>query len=199
MLHQSFLSKSLKDPRYTYTRFSCSTAAKTIITLYSPISCSSPARDPNEPQWWVEQAFVVTAGICLVLDLFHRPEADPEAAEYLAHVQKAIHYLQNFLTSGVALHGVRLLMGLLGEWGKMQEGVRPAARRCDEAMALAHEEYVAAEANGQMMGNEDVTQPFSFDVDALDFEGLIDLPVEGGMESNMFLDTFFGFASGSFT
>jgi transcription elongation factor SPT5 len=155
-------------------------------------------RDPHEPQWWVEQAFVVTAGICLVLDLFHRPETDPQAAEYAAHVQQAIHYLQNFLTSSVALHGVRLLMSLLGEWGKIQEGARHVPSPCGTAMALAHEEYVAAEANGQGMGNGDVAQPFSFDVDALDFEGLMDLPVEVGMEGNMFLDTFYGFASGSF-
>ena len=33
------------------------TAAQNIINIYN-------ARDANEPQWWVEQAFVVTAGIC---------------------------------------------------------------------------------------------------------------------------------------
>lgn len=83
MLHQSFLSKSFKDVRYTYTRWACATAAKNIINLYT-------TREPNEPQWWVEQAFAVTASICLILDLFHRPDHDAEAQEYQACVQNAV-------------------------------------------------------------------------------------------------------------
>jgi hypothetical protein len=83
MLHQSFLSKSFKDVRYTYTRWACATAAKNIINLYT-------TREPDEPQWWVEQAFGVTAGICLTLDMFHRPEQDAEALEYQTYVQDTI-------------------------------------------------------------------------------------------------------------
>jgi hypothetical protein len=108
MLHQTFLKKSFKEVRFTYTRWACATAAKNVINLYD-------VREQEEPQWWVEQAFVVTSAICLVLDLFHRPEIDAEAQEYLACVHKAIRFLQQFCTSSVALHGVRLLLSLLQE------------------------------------------------------------------------------------
>jgi len=187
MLHQSFLAKSLRDTRYTYTRYACSSAAKKIINLYNPptyTAAPTTTRDPHEPQWWVEQAFVVTAGICLVLDLFSRAPAgdeDGEAREYKACVQRAIEYLQGFFTSSVALHGVRLLASLLGEYGKMHESVQ----------------VPDPESNVQV-STEDVAQ-FNFDIETVDFEGLMDyLPMEGGVDGNMFVDTFLGMASGSF-
>jgi hypothetical protein len=108
MLHQSFLKKSFKDVRFTYTRWAVATAAKNVINQYG-------VRDDEEPQWWVEQAFVVTSAICLVLDLFHRPEIDAEAQEHLTCVHRAVRFLQQFFTSSVALHGVRLLLSLLQE------------------------------------------------------------------------------------
>ncbi|KAF1942168.1 hypothetical protein EJ02DRAFT_422406 [Clathrospora elynae] len=40
--------------QYTYSRWACATAANNIIHLYS-------TRAPEEPQWWVEQAFVVSS------------------------------------------------------------------------------------------------------------------------------------------
>ncbi|KAL5118374.1 transcription elongation factor spt5 [Pleosporales sp. CAS-2024a] len=83
MIHQSFISKSFKDARYTYTRWACSTAAKNIVGLYE-------TRGADEPQWWVEQAFLITAALCLLLDLFNRPDGDAEAEDHLVCVYKAV-------------------------------------------------------------------------------------------------------------
>lgn len=48
MIHQSFLGRSFKDSRYTFSRWACLSSAKTIIEAMDK-------RHPNEPQWWVEQ------------------------------------------------------------------------------------------------------------------------------------------------
>jgi transcription elongation factor SPT5 len=189
MLHQSFISKSFKDVRYTYTRWACCTAAKTVISLYT-------TREPNEPQWWVEQAFIVTSSICLMLDIFHRPADDAEAEEYQACVRSAVRYLQLFETSSVALHGVRLLLSLLQDYGKVHEGTRgqaasgPATVQVAQPVCSTHE-YVAT---AQEM--EEAAQ-FNFDIDTMGFEDLMDyLPMEGGFDGNVFFDSMCGLATG---
>lgn len=48
MIHQSFLGRSFRDPRYTYSRWACTSSAETVIQAMDK-------RLPNEPQWWVEQ------------------------------------------------------------------------------------------------------------------------------------------------
>jgi hypothetical protein len=202
MLHQSFLSKSFKDVRYTYTRWACATAAKTLIGLYT-------IRDPNEPQWWVEQAFVITSGICLLMDLFHRPNSDTEVDEYLACVQQAIRFLQQFVTSSVAIHGVRLLCSLLQEYNKLHEGSRPQnapAKPYSRVNTTLEGPDVAVHdraAHEQCMpdpevplSNEEAAQ-FNFDIDLTNFEDLMEwLPVEGGLDNNVLLDSISGLATG---
>jgi transcription elongation factor SPT5 len=200
MIHQSFLSKSFKDVRYAYSRWACASAAKNIINMYGN-------REPEEPQWWVEQAFVVTAGICLVLDLFHRAEGDPETLEYQACVQKAIRFLQLFITSSVAVHGVRLLMSLLQEYDKLREGssARPApppsttpARPCScvpasnidmsipDAVRATHE--LAPDAEAPLLFDDGTM--FNFDIDALGFDDLMDyLPSEDSLKNNVLFDS----------
>jgi transcription elongation factor SPT5 len=201
MIHQNFLSQSFKDVRYTYSRWACATAAKNIINMYG-------TRDPEEPQWWVEQAFVVTAGICLVLDLFHRAEGDSETLEYQACVQKAIRFLQLFITSSVAVHGVRLLMSLLQEYDKLKEGAtsRTAppptttpARACSCVAAGNIADIAIPDITNAV--HELVSEPdapllfddgtmFNFDIDALGFETLMDyLPSEGSLNNNVFFDS----------
>jgi transcription elongation factor SPT5 len=190
MLHQSFLSKSLKDVRYTYTRWACTTAAKNIINLLTP-------RDFEEPQWWPEHAFVVTAGLCLVFDLFHRTEGEPEAQEHYLCVQKAIHYLQQFFTSTVALHGVRLLMSLLQEYNKQQEGNWPPMAPVNVYNA-GYADGLPTNLEGPI-SNEEAAQ-FNFDIDSMAFEDLMDsLPVQGGLDSSVFLDSICGLGTGSFS
>lgn len=196
MLHQSFLSKCFKNVRYTYSRWACSAAAKNIINLYN-------VRDPDEPQWWVEQAYVVTAGICLILDLFHRADSDSEVPEYQACVRKAIQYLQQFYASSVAVHGVRILMSLLQEYAKLREGSKEAAPKttagpypgisidiANTPLPEAPRATCPLSAETEMsMSNEDFTQ-FDLDIDALGFEDLMDyFPVEGSLNNQVFFES----------
>jgi transcription elongation factor SPT5 len=205
MIHQSFISKSFKDVRYTYTRWACTTAAKNIIGLYQ-------TRDPEEPQWWVEQAFVVTAGICLIIDLFHRPASDTEAEEHQVCVQNTIHYLQQFSTSSVALHGVRLLLSLLQEYNKLHEGTRPQTTstkfcssmsanltdmQADEAVQASYDHCLPSNP-AVALSNEEAAQ-FNFDIDTIAFEDLMDyLPTEGGIDNNVVFDSIYGLSTGQF-
>jgi hypothetical protein len=199
MIHQHYLSKSFKDVRYTYSRWACASAAKNIINMYG-------TREAEEPQWWVEQAFVVTASICLVLDLFHRAESDPETLEYQACVQKAIRFLQQFVTSSVAVHGVRLLISLLQEYDNLKEGsssrsvppptattpARPCA--CVPAgtnttdMSIPDAAELASDPEAPLLFDDGTM--FNFDIDALGFEDLMDyLPSEGSLNNNVFFDS----------
>jgi transcription elongation factor SPT5 len=204
MLHQSFLSKSFKDVRYTYTRWACATSAKTVIQLYK-------TRDPDEPQWWVEQAFVVTSAICLMLDLFNRPPTDTEVDDYLGNVQHAVRFLQQFTTSSVALHGVRLLLSLLQEYNNLHEGARPqpAAAKCNDTMSgdtVEQDQGMYRAIDGQCLpsnpevplSNEETAQ-FNFDIDTIPFEDIMDwLPLEGGLDNNVFFDSISGLSGGQF-
>jgi transcription elongation factor SPT5 len=188
MIHQGFLSKSFKDVRYTYTRWACASAAKTIIGLYT-------SRDPEEPQWWVEQAFIVTSSICLMLDMFHRPSVDAEAEEYQACVHSAVRYLRLFETSSVALHGVRLLLSLLQEYGKLHDGMRaPTGMQIAQPVCSTLEYESADRAMG--MSNDEAAL-FNFDIDGMGFEDLMEyLPPETGFDSSVFFDSIFGLPTG---
>jgi transcription elongation factor SPT5 len=206
MIHQSFLGKSFKDVRYTYTRWACATAAKSIIGSYT-------TRDPEEPQWWVEQAFVVTSGLCLLLDMFHRPYTDPEVEEYVGYLQQAVRFLQQFFTSSVATHGVRLLLSLLQEYNKMHEGIRSptapvrvyppnSANRMGlpiaDTVRMPHEQNLSH--NPEIpLSNEEAAQ-FNFDLDTIAFEGVMDwLPLDGALESTVFMDNIYGLANGQYS
>ncbi|RYN39978.1 hypothetical protein AA0114_g11156 [Alternaria tenuissima] len=196
MIHQNFLSKSFKDLRYTYSRWACMTAAQNIINIYN-------ARDANEPQWWVEQAFVVTAGICMILELFHRAEADGEAQEYQLYVKKAVRFLQLFYTSSVAVHGVRLLMSLLQEYEKLKEASstktapsmetsasRPCACVSDNIEDISITDAARGTHGFPVVPDIQLSfdDAFNFDIDALGFDDLMDyLPsVEGSLDNNVF-------------
>lgn len=204
MLHQAFLSKSFKDPRYTYTRWACAHAAKIILSLYTH-------RAPDEPQWWVEQAFVVTAGICLLLDMFHRPgPMDPEVQEYTACVQQGVRYLQQFPTSSVAVHGVRLLVSLLQEYEKLLEkpgtaGAKPGVpfgvSGSGQDMPILSQQVDGTNCMSMdpevPLSSEEAAQ-FNFDIDTLAFEDLMDyLPTEAGLDGNLFFDSVYGIANGA--
>jgi transcription elongation factor SPT5 len=191
MIHQSFISKSFKDVRYTYTRWACATSAKTVIGLYT-------SRDPDEPQWWVEQAFIVTSSIFLMLDMFHRPGVDAEAEEYQACVQSAVRYLQMFTTSSVALHGVRLLLSLLQEYGKLHEGMRAQTCGPGAPTDVQVTQPVCSTHEYQDMGMaSDEAAQFNFDIDMMGFEDLMEyLPSEGGFDSSVFFDSICELATG---
>ncbi|KAG9189696.1 hypothetical protein G6011_06564 [Alternaria panax] len=196
MIHQHFLSKSFKDLRYTYSRWACVTAAQNIINLYN-------ARDANEPQWWVEQAFVVTAGICMILELFHHAEADSDAQEYQACVKRAVKFLQLFYTSSVAVHGVRLLMSLLQEYEKLREvpstkttpsmdtsASQPCSCISDNIDDISIMDAVRTTHGFPLVPDMQLSfdDAFNFDIDALGFDDLMDyLPsVEGSLDNDIF-------------
>lgn len=212
MIHQSFLTKSFKDVRYTYSRWACATAARHVLSLY-------PKRDPDEPQFWVEQAFSITAGICLILDLFHRNDFNAEAQEYLACVKRAVVYLASFPTSSVANHGVRVLTSLLQEYTKKVEAVRsngqttrpttsqgataqmPQLPKGFENASLGEVGLLppALPANPEIPLSNDATSAFNFDIDMMEFEDLLDiLPTEMGVDTNAFYDGMLSASNGAY-
>jgi transcription elongation factor SPT5 len=171
-------------------------AAQNIVNLYT-------TRDPQEPQWWVEQAFVITAAICLVLELFHRAEADGQAQEYQVCVKKAIKFLQLFYTSSVAVHGVRLLMSLLQEYEKLRKGSSEDITSSVDTTATRTCSCISNNiADIPILEADRATQPlpvdleiplsfddpsWNFDIDRLGFEDLMDyLPSEGSLNTNVF-------------
>lgn len=210
MIHQSFLNKSYKDVRYTYSRWACATAARHVLSLY-------PKRESDEPQFWVEQAFSITAGICLILDLFHRSEINAEAQEYLAYVKRAVVYLASFPTSSVANHGVRVLTSLLQEYTKRVEAARgstqtrPTSQAATSQMSQLPKGLENASldeagllpptlpANPEVPLSNDATSAFNFDIDMMEFEDLLDiLPTEMGVDSNAFYDSMLSASNGAY-
>lgn len=171
-------------------------AAQSLISLYT-------TRDAQEPQWWVEQAFIITAGICLILELFHRAEADAEAQECHLHVTRAIRYLQLFHTSSVAVHGVRLLMSLMAEYEKLRDGSSQRSTLSVDTATTQTCPYIPGNTAGIPMPDTDratqqlpldsEVQPtfadpttWNFDIDSLGFEDLMDyLPSEGLLNNNV--------------
>lgn len=115
VIHQSFLSKSFKSPRFAYTRWACTAASKTIVANVEE-GCEG-----DGPMLWVEQAFVVAAGITLALDIFYRTESESEFWEHWTWINRAIHLLQKFPKSELAVHGTRLLVSLLKERSRKSE------------------------------------------------------------------------------
>lgn len=172
-------------------------ASQSLISLYT-------TRDAQEPQWWVEQAFIITAGICLILELFHRDEADAEAQECQLHVTRAIGFLQSFHTSSVAVHGVRLLMSLMAEYEKIRDGSNERATLSADTSATQTCSYGSSNTAGiptletdratqQLPLGPEVPLSFddptmwNFDIDTLGFEDLMDyLPSEGLLNNNVF-------------
>jgi len=59
MIHQSFLYRSFKDVRYTYSRWACISSSKTIVETLDK-------RHPKEPQWWVEQVCRPSTNLVLI-------------------------------------------------------------------------------------------------------------------------------------
>lgn len=201
MIHQSFLNKSYKDLRYSYSRWACATAARHVLSLYQ-------RREPDEPQFWVEQAFSITAGICLILDLFHRNEINVEAQEYLACVKRTVVYLASFPTSSVANHGVRVLTSLLQEYtkkidtakgstqtrhdGNVQTASMPPVPKGFETISIAEAGLLppAIPTNPEVPLSSEAASAFNFDIDMMEFEDLLGiLPNEMGVDTNAIFDS----------
>jgi transcription elongation factor SPT5 len=172
-------------------------AAQSTINLYT-------TREAQEPQWWVEQAFIIAAGICLILELLNRADTDEEAHEYQSYVKRAIRFLQLFHTSSVAVHGVRLLMSLMSEYEKLREGAsekttpsvdRSVMQTCSRISDNTTDipvsdtdcaaEQLSLDAEGPLPFDDPTM--WNFDIDSLGFEDLMDyLPSEGLLNNNAF-------------
>ncbi|KAH7126937.1 hypothetical protein B0J11DRAFT_526802 [Dendryphion nanum] len=210
MIHQAFLHKSFKSPQYTYSRWACATAAKVIIEQMSR------EREPDEPQWWVEQAFIVTSGICLALDIFHRSETDVEIRDYLTWIEKTIKLLEQWPNSSIATHGVRLLTSLVHEFNKKINSASKSSHQnsLGSAAGLSFPENIApaslARAAGEAEAAEEAAsvsdpQPpegwpvAGIDVEMFGFEDIMDnLPVEAGLDNNMFFESMLSLANSQF-
>jgi hypothetical protein len=207
MIHQSFLGRSFKDPvgRYTYTRWACTSAAKHIIDAMSSI-------DNDSPQFWIEQAFLVTAGICLGLDVFHRCDGDFEVKEHKTWVEKAIILLQRWPDSTVATHGGRLLASLLhertekGDDGPHVSTSLPTPRTTlsgsvapltttnasPTAPALVNDDSQLPPSVPVQPGNPNALSTEVVDSDTVMFEQLMEsFPFEAGLDNNTFFQDFF--------
>ncbi|KAF2271033.1 hypothetical protein CC78DRAFT_506514 [Lojkania enalia] len=202
MMHQIFFNKSFKSSKYAYSRWACVDAAKTII------SQTSTEREENEPQWWVEQAFLVTSGLTLALDLFHRSSQETEAREDQIWIDKAIKTLQNCPSSSLAIHGVRLINSLLIERLKKLENAQPTRPLSGTTQPFPTDigpatllgqaseiDQVQATSIACPLTANDAWAPPSLDIDMVGFEDLKDnLPLEVGFDNNVFLESMLSLA-----
>lgn len=114
MIHRSFLGKSLTDSTFEHTRRTCMDSAKTILKEARHATDYSDA-----PMLWIDQAFMVAAGITMSLDIFHRKPTEPEYTEHRKWVETAISILSKYENSMIAIRGVRLLTSLLAEEARL--------------------------------------------------------------------------------
>ena len=113
MIHRAFLGRSFTEPTFDFTRRTCMAAAKTILKE------ARQAYDEEGPTLWIDQAFMVAAGITLALDIFHRKPHEPEFDEHRKLVDNTIVLLGKFENSMIAMRGIRLLSSLLAEQARL--------------------------------------------------------------------------------
>ncbi|KEF54533.1 uncharacterized protein A1O9_09700 [Exophiala aquamarina CBS 119918] len=113
MIHRAFLGRSFTEPAFDFTRRTCMAAAKAILKE------AVQAYDEEGPLLWIDQAFMVAAGITLALDTFHRTKSEPEHDEHRKLVENTISMLSKFEFSMIALRGIRLLSSLLAEQARL--------------------------------------------------------------------------------
>jgi hypothetical protein len=113
MIHRPFLGKSFTEPTFAYSRRACLAASKNILKE------AKQAYDEEGPSLWIDQAFMVAAGITLALDIFHRKDGEPELEEHRRLVETTITMLGKYDDSMIGLRGCRLLASLLAEQAKL--------------------------------------------------------------------------------
>ncbi|OAP61633.1 hypothetical protein AYL99_03836 [Fonsecaea erecta] len=113
MIHRAFLGRSFTEQAFDFTRRTCMAAAKTILKE------ARQAYDEEGPMLWIDQAFMVAAGITLALDIFHRRTNEPEYEEHRKLVENTITMLGKFENSMIAMRGIRLLSSLLAEQARL--------------------------------------------------------------------------------
>ncbi|CAO2650802.1 Nn.00g090990.m01.CDS01 [Neocucurbitaria sp. VM-36] len=117
MIHRAYIRQSFTNPVYSMTRITCTAAAKTILNE------AKQAKYVTSPIIWIDKAFCVAAAIILCLDIFHRPESDPELEIHKNLVLECIEQLRKFDNSVIAVRGVNLLTEILNERDRATVGL----------------------------------------------------------------------------
>jgi hypothetical protein len=113
MIHREFLGRSFREPAFEYSRHASLAAAKSILRE------AKQAYDEEGPSFWIDQAFMVAAGIVLSLDIFHRREHEPELEEHRKLADTTVNLLGKFENSAIGQRGAKLLSSLLTEQARM--------------------------------------------------------------------------------
>ena len=113
MIHRAFLGRSFTEQAFDFTRRTCMASAKTILKE------ARQAYDEEGPILWIDQAFMVAAGITLALDIFHRKPNEHEFEEHRKLVENTITMLGKFENSMIGMRGIRLLSSLLAEQARL--------------------------------------------------------------------------------
>ena len=109
MTHRPFLGRSFREPAFDYSRRACLAASKSILKE------AKQAYDEEGPSFWIDQAFMVAAGLVLTLDTFHRQETDPELEEHRKLAETTVNMLGKFENSAIGQRGAKMLSSLLTE------------------------------------------------------------------------------------
>ncbi|KAK6376044.1 hypothetical protein LTS17_007295 [Exophiala oligosperma] len=115
MIHRSFMIKSFRESRYTYTRVTCVSAALTILREYDRIKHS------NVASVWVVPAFTISAAIIIMLDLLHKSVTDETTLARRGMVQSVVTNLEQDKHNVMAMRGSKLLRALLNREIEMRE------------------------------------------------------------------------------
>ncbi|KAJ9640561.1 hypothetical protein H2204_003189 [Knufia peltigerae] len=118
MIHRAYIRQSFTNPLYSMTRATCTAAAKTILNE------AKKAKEIDGPIIWIDKAFCVAAAIILCLDIFHRPDSDPELATHKGLVSECIEQLQRFESSIIAVRGAIVLTEILAQRDRASERAR---------------------------------------------------------------------------
>lgn len=162
MIHRAYIRQSFTNPLYSMTRATCTAAAKTILNEAKKV------KDIDGPIIWIDKAFCVAAAIILCLDIFHRPDSDPELAIHKGLVLECIEQLRKFESSVIAVRGASVLTEILAQrdhgtarasmgWPPQDidtaELIRAASSTVDESLgALKSESRWSAELFPPQMG-----------------------------------------------
>ena len=111
--HKPFLGRSFKDPTFDYSRRACLASSKSILRE------AKQAYDEEGPSFWIDQAFMVAAGIVLALDTFHRQDTEPEFEEHRKLAETTVNMLGKFKNSAIGQRGSKMLSSLLTEQARL--------------------------------------------------------------------------------
>ena len=122
MIHRPFLARSFTEPTFAASRRACLSASKNILKE------AKQAYDEEGPSLWIDQAFMVAAGITLALDAFHRRKGEPELDEHKKLVETTITMLSKY-DSMIGTRGCRMLASLLAEQSAVCANIQLARRK----------------------------------------------------------------------